>query len=475
MLRPRRGSNLRHGERREEPEFRFVFVGRIHRYFARDVWERDVAELPFWRAGLIRSARIAYLTLHGFTRDNCMFRASALTFTTVLSLVPLLAFAFSAAKGFGLFEKLRSDVIAPFIEQTFPPSEEGAGVRTAIDEILNFVESTNFTTLGTAGLLILMYTVIRLLGTIEGSFNEIWGVRRSRSFVRKVSDYLSMVTIAPIILVTATVIIGAQQSNQVMAFLREKLLLGDFIDFLLGFTRYFAMWIGFGFAYLAMPNTRTRLRSSVLGGVVAGSLWVGLQVVHVRFQIGMANYNAIYSSFAALPIFLVWLYACWVIVLFGAELAHAHQAEPEYRELILTRTSDHAFKELVALRAMTRIARTFLAGDPAMSPEDVAEKLGLPARSLDEVVERLVAHGLLAYSETDGGEVLLPARDLDLIRVKTILDALKGTTGLVEFPARDGADQHIDGVLVSLDREFEASASNKSLRELADEVRAENS
>jgi len=236
-----------------------------------------------------------------------------------------------------------------------------------------------------------------------------------------------------------------------------------------------AVWFGLSFVYMTLPNTRVRLPAGLVGGIVAGTVWQVIQILHLEGQVQLARYNAIYSSFAALPIFLVWLYACWVIVLFGAELAHAHQSEPEYRELILTRTSDHAFKELVALRAMTRIARTFLAGDPAMSPEDVAEKLGLPARSLDEVVERLVAHGLLAYSETDGGEVLLPARDLDLIRVKTILDALKGTTGLVEFPARDGADQHIDGVLMSLDREFEASASNKSLRELADEVRLENS
>jgi membrane protein len=454
---------------------------RIVRWFAEDVWSSGSAR----RGGIWRISRILYLATKGFFEDRCLSRASALTYITVLSLVPLLAFAFSMAKGFGIYQSLLDDTINPFLDRTFGtmqpqdavhlPSEGSHEIRSAIAQVLGFVEKTDVGALGLFGLVLLLYTVIKLLATIERSFNDIWGVQRSRSLIRKVADYMAMVIVTPLLLFIAAGVTTAAQNSGVVDFLRGRLGMDAPIDFLTKLTPLIALWLGFTFVYMAMPNARTRLVSALIGAIVAGTLWQIALVLHLRFQVGIARYNAIYSSFAAVPIFLMWVNVSWVIVLLGAEICFAHQGEPSYVHVAHSRPRDHAFKEQVGLRVMTRVGEGFLCAAPPRTALVLAAELDVPQRELEEVIYVLVDRGLLAETNEAHERAFLPARDLDSITVKAVLDALKGTAGPVDVPSPDHVDEQIDRILGGIDVELAESRWNRSIKSLAETALRERS
>jgi membrane protein len=447
----------------------------IRRFFEVDVWRRDrVASGNVF----FRIARILYLATRGFFVDNCLFRASALTYITVLSIVPLLAFSFSVAKGFGFYADLLNGTITPFLDRTFGPLKaqiEGASaesapadIRSALDSVLGLVDRTDVSALGFIGLALLLFTALKLLSTIESSFNDIWGAQRSRSLVRKVSDYLAMVVVTPIFLFVAAGFTTAAHGATAAGGWGQEYGVGGLLRFGLNLMPFLALYCGFTFIYMAMPNTKTRLLSSLIGAFVAGTLWQITLILHLKFQVGIANYNAIYSSFAAFPIFLFWINISWVIVLLGAEIAFAHQSEPAYAHVEQSELADHAFKERLGLRALTRIGCAFLEGRPALSSSALALEMAAPQRVLEEVLYTFVDRGLLCAT-SEGEEVaFLPARDLESITVKAALDALKGTAGTRDPQALNAVDAHIDRLLIALDAESTESRYNRSLKSLAE-------
>ncbi|MFG0316215.1 MAG: YihY/virulence factor BrkB family protein, partial [Planctomycetota bacterium JB042] len=375
---------------------------RVKNFLGRDVWDTELVGLPTFRAIGVRSARIAYLAVRGLMKNECLNQASGLTYITVLSLVPTIALAASVAKGFGAWDHLLDTTVEPFLESFFGgdvevpgegeaegaaagdaanesedppettgaesgespveiddsiPAEEKIELRVAIEKILDFVEKTNFQRLGIFGLAFVLFTVIKLLTSIENVLNRIWGVDRPRSFVRKVTDYVALVVVTPILLITSTAATGALQSNAFVEYLSDDLRLGPVLTLGFKLLPLLSLWLGFGFLYMALPNTRVKVLSALIGGILGGTLWQVFQVLHVEFQVGVARYNEIYAGFAAFPIFLVWIYMSWVIVLLGAQLAWAHQAEPEYRELMRDVPSTVADREQLAVHAVVAIAR----------------------------------------------------------------------------------------------------------------------
>jgi len=459
-------------------------------FLTRDLWSLELARLPTFRAVGYQAVRVVYLALSGFREHRCMFRASALTYITVLSIVPLLAFAFSVAKGLGAYDRLINQSVYPFLDSTFAPQtsesvadgavgsdpvQGGAEVRHAIDQVLAFVKETDFANLGLFGLAVLLYAVIKLCSSVEHALNAIWGVHRSRSLLRKLSDYLSMVVVVPILLVTATGVSAAIQNSGGFMHL-DTSSLAPAIRIFVSLTPLLALWIGFSLVYLFMPNTRTRVSSALLGGVVGGSLWHLLQIGHVRFQLGVANYNAIYASFAAFPIFMVWIYFSWVTLLFGAEFAFAHQHEPTYRQIARARHHDHTFREGLALRLMVRVGALFVAGRQPASTDRLALDVGAPERSIEQLASQLREAGILAMVEDEHETCLLPARDLDQIRITHILSALKSNNSgpgarLAQGPEEDGEnDGAADRALSEFEVDIERSPKNRTLRDLSEQA-----
>jgi membrane protein len=439
---------------------------RAYRFAQRDIWHVEVASLSRPLRFLTRSARVVLIAVRGFFRDRCLQQAAALTYGTIFSLPPVLAFAFAAAKGFNLYDKLRKEAIEPFLDSTFGKAADGAApeMRQAVDQIFTYVENSDLSALGGVAFAFVVYSVLKLLGAVEGSLNDIWGVKRARTLLRRVSDYLAIVVIAPVFLLlglTAT------------AFLEGYLATGRTIPIGIGgiasvrLLPLLAVWFGLGFVYLTLPNTRVRISSALIGGVVAGTIWQGIQVLHVAGQIHLANFNTIYASFAAIPMLLLWIYLSWSVFLVGAELAFAHQNEPAFTSMARTGPVDQAFRERIATRIAGRIARAFLQGKPAPSSAELAAELGVAPRTVAQVLESLCAANLLAPTSIGVDDGYLPARDPETITVLQLLTALRHDEDARIPPARDKLDERSDRILAALDEECRRSLHNYTLRELA--------
>jgi membrane protein len=457
-------------------------LGALWRYVSRDMWKIDIEHVSWWKRTVLRTARIVFLAGRSFVGDRCVLQAGALTYVTVLSLVPLLAFAFAMLKGLGFYNELRAQRIDPFLDtllSTGPQADPNAPVhgafelRTGVGRVLDLVDQTNLKGLGFVGLIVLLLAVVRLLGSIESSFNQIWGVRKSRSWLRKLSDYMTIVIVTPLFLVVAIGVTTAAQNAGVVTFLREELSLGWALEALLKALPVLIGWLAFTLVYLVMPNRRCKFVSALIGGFIGGTLWQIALVLLIRFQIGIANYNAIYAGFAALPVFLVWVQTSWVIVLLGAEIAFAHESEPDFRGIATHQFHHHAFREQVALRSLTRVCDAFLSGETMPSTSSIAAALGVSPREVREVLDDLRQGGLVAIVEgaVADSNAYVPARDPGKITVVDVIAAMRGE-GLDERVAALGElDRHVDKLLAQMRQEAASSAYNRSLRDLVEESR----
>ncbi len=376
--------------------------GAVTRHFERNIWTKEAESANGARKGVFAVSRLIYMVSTGFLADHCIIRASALTFTTILSIVPLLAVAFSISKGFGLqnaefFRNFLMGIAADRVD--------------VVNKILQYIANTNVKTLGWIGVGTLLLTVYTTVSNVERAFNNIWNVKKGRSSWRKFTDFFSVIVICPIIvLVAASVSVAVQKLDLVQDFFAEP---GSesLEKFLLKCLSLVLVWVGFIFVYAFVPNTRVRLRSAVAGGLVAGTLWQSAQWLYIHWQIGFTKYSAIYGSFAQLPLFLVWLYISWVIVLLGAEVSYAVQHLGGFVRLGLSERLSPLARQKVAVAALTHIAARFAAGLSPLPVRELSKTLHLPEDSLetakddedswyeDELVGRLCLVGGLLRSE----------------------------------------------------------------------------
>ncbi|HQQ61563.1 MAG TPA: YihY/virulence factor BrkB family protein, partial [Kiritimatiellia bacterium] len=300
-------------------------AGQLVNFFKNDIWRIRSSRLPRGKSFFLNLLRVVILSIRGFDEDKCQLRASALTFYSLISIVPVLAMAFGIAKGFG-FEK----VLEAQLREKLSGHEEILNNVIAFSHSL--LQNTQGGLIAGVGLVMLFWAVLKVLGHIEYSFNDIWGVKQQRSLSRKFADYLSLMLVCPVMLILSggvTVFI----TTQVELILEKFAILGGFspiVFFILEGLPYTMMWGLFTFLYLFMPNTKVRFASAFIAGILAGTIFQAVQWGYITFQVGVVKYNAIYGSFAALPLFLVWLQASWLIVLYGAEFAFAYQNVDTY-------------------------------------------------------------------------------------------------------------------------------------------------
>jgi membrane protein len=349
-----------------------------------------------------------------FTTHQGTLRAAALTYTTILSLIPLLAIAFAVLKGFGVQNSLE-----PLLSELAGDSEE------TIANIINYVNNTNFKSVGAVGLLALVFTVISLLGNIEDAFNAIWRVKETRPLKRRFSDYLSVVVVGPILLLVATSMTSGLQSQWLVQWLIQRTYFGDAILLLFRLVPYISIWTALTFTFIYIPNTRVKFRSALLGGIVAGTAWQIAQWGYFHFQVGVAKYNAIYGTLAALPIFLVWIYTSWLIVLLGVEIVSAHQTHRFGDAGLLPASLTPALREQLSLALLVQVCAHFRRGDALPAAAHLSDELGIPADLLMELLETLRGLGFLVL--TSGSMPgWLPAREPSEVLVSELLAALRG-------------------------------------------------
>lgn len=443
---------------------------RLRRWFTEEVWRLDEAPRNVASRVGRRLARLVYLTLSGFSADRCMVRASGLTYTTVLSLVPLLAVCFSVLKGLGWYEEFRNVTVAGWLDQLAPESTAGSdefahGLRAGIERVLTLVDQTDVRGLQAVGLVLVIWGVLSLMGTIEAAFNDIWGVRRSRSYLRKATDYLAVVFVAPI-LIAISGGLAARLGRSVEGLLGADL--SAAMHVLVRLSPLLLAWAAFSFVYAAMPNTRTWYRSSLIGGLVAALGWHAALALHVEFQLGVARYNAIYSTFAALPIFLVWLQLSWAIVLLGAEVAYAVQHEGEFQRIVGWREPSPRELARLVVRVAARLAHTFVADAPPRTASDLARELGVPSPPVDAALETLSSSGLAACSEHPDGARWRVARDPARVTLSDVIDAALSGGASNAGRSIGALDPLIDRQLGAFAEERRGSAANLTLRELVE-------
>ncbi len=399
-------------------------ITRAIEFTTTDIWRARLEDLPFGKSFLIKQLRIIILTLRGFDEDKCFFRASSLTFYTLLSIVPVVAMLFGVAKGFGFERMLKKEIF-----ERFPGGAQQEVLTKVIEFAESMLEATKGGLIAGIGLVVLFWSVIKVLGHIETSLNDIWEIKENRTWGRKFSDYLALMILSPLLIIvssSATVFI----TSQITQLTNQIKLLGMispliFLSFKL--IPYVLIWILFTVIYVLMPNTKVNLKAGIAAGIVAGTIFQVAQWAYISFQVGTARYNAISGSFAALPLFLLWVQISWWVVLFGAEFSFASQNVATYEYEPDSSKISHAFKKLLTLRVAHLLIRNFSRCESPLTDSQISKRLEMPIRLLHKILFGLVESGLFVETRTrdDSTYGYQPACDINKLTINSIVEAIE--------------------------------------------------
>jgi membrane protein len=364
------------------------------------------------KTALYHAATVAHARYH---EDELSLRATSLTYSTLLSLVPFLAVMFSVLKSFGV-----QNFIEPLLAQALEPLGPNASELTK--RIIGFVAHVQVGVLGAAGLAMLFYTVVSLVSNIEDSLNQIWRLPRSRTWGERFTAYLSIVLVGPVLVFTALALTASAQSYWLVARLAEVHVIDQLFTLLTKIVPFILLCATFTFIYKLLPYTRVRFLSALVGGISAGILWQLVGTGFAAFVANSARYTAIYSGFAVLIVFLIWLYVGWLIFLIGAEIAYFHQHPYAFARESRNGGRGHLFRQWLALSALVEVTRRHLSGSPPCQPNEIAAALGVSG--LGNMVDEFVQNGILLRSAEPPGIAL--ARPPEDISVQEVLKIVNG-------------------------------------------------
>ncbi|MEJ2254599.1 MAG: YihY/virulence factor BrkB family protein [Nitrospirota bacterium] len=419
------------------------------------IWETRKEDLDRPRAVLLTLVRYACVVGRTVRERQLTLRAMSLVYTTLLSLVPLLAVSFSVLKAFGVHNR-----IEPLLYRFLAPLGPKAGEIT--DRVVEFVSRVNAGVLGSLGLVMFVYTVISLLQKVETTFNELWRVQAPRSFARRFSDYMSVILVGPVLVFAALGLTASVMSAEFIQSLLAFEPLGRVVRFLARLLPYLMVSGAFTFLYSFLPNRKVKLSSALVGGVVAGVLWETAGWGFAAFIVTSTKYTAIYSGFAILIFFMIWLYVSWLILIVGAVISFYHQ-HPRYvarkrpKDLLNTRLLERA-----SLLVMFLVALRFARDRDPWSMDELVDETGLPIEAVQAVVETLEHRRLLQRTGEDL-DALLPGRSLDTIALTDILEALRPEGGGEE---QGVAVREVQHVMKGLDRAVRSALGKETLRDM---------
>jgi membrane protein len=439
-------------------------IKKLQKFLKQDIWRIRTREAKGFRGKCIRLLRIFLLSFSQFSSDMCSLRASALTFYSLLSIVPVLAMSFGIAKGFGLDKLLREKIM-----------EAMQGQQEVLTRIITFAETMLDNTKGGlvagVGVALLLWSVIQVLGNIESSFNDIWGIKKQRSLGRKFTDYLSLMMIAPVLYIVATSA-TVFAASQVTAITQKLAFLGAVAPLIMMGIKLVTFLVFGGlltYLYIAMPNGKIHFKSALLGGIVAGVLYQVVQWIYIRFQVGVSSAGAIYGSFAALPLFLIWLQMSWRIVLYGAELAFSHQNEQTFEFEQDCLSANYEIRKLLSLRIAQMCVARFAEGLAPLSAEGIAAQLEMPVRLTRDLLFRLTEANILTIvqGESERDRLYQPARDVGNMTVHFVIGQME-KAGTTEVPvAKTPELEKLRGSLAAFDRALQKLPENKLLKDLS--------
>jgi len=439
-------------------------IPRTRHFFLTGLWSAQLDALPKWQSLPARFLRAVTVAVVEFFKDNCMLRASALTFYTLLSIVPLCAVMFGIAKGFGFDKMLEKELVGQL-----------AGQEQALERILDFsrklLENTRGGLMAGVGVVMMFWAAIKVLGNIEIALNAMWDIKKQRTWWRRFSDYLAVMILCPILLIVAggaTVFIRTQVSAITAKFAIAGMM-GPLVLNALKLSPLILICALFTLIYMVMPNTRVPFKPALGGGIIGGILFQLVQWVYIEFQVGVANYNAIYGSFAALPLFFVWVQTSWTLVLFGAELCHAFQNADTYCSATGYPGLRPHEKKLLSLAIARLVIQDFIAGQAPLTVPQMSQRLRVPVLLAQELVDELRQSGIFTETRTCKGRTpaFQPATDIGRLNVQRVIEAIElagAPEKEVRLPTADSAT--IAEAIRELNRAAAQSPANRLLKDL---------
>ena len=430
-----------------------------YEYYASQLWSDDLREVSNARRWIIVPVRLLVVLTRQLVKGQLNLRAMSLVYTTLLSIVPLLAVSFSVLKGFGVHNQIEP-LLMNFLQPLGPKGEELS------DNIIGFVENVRVGVLGSLGLLFLFYTVVSLIQKVESSFNYVWQVERLRGFAQRFSSYMSVVLIGPVLLFAALGVTATAMNNTLVQQLMNVEPFGDLIVSFSRLVPYLLVIAAFIFIYMFIPNTRVKFLPAFVGGVFAGVLWQSSGWAFAAFIATSSNYAAIYSSFAILVLLLIWLYLNWLILLLGAQVAFYIQY-PQYmsRRPVQLRLSNR-LRERLALQIMFMVADHHLNRRDPWTLDDLVHDLVLPIQPIHHVLQLMVGAGFL--SETgDSPPAYLPRRDIETITLVVLYEVVRSAgenrlLSLKTLPHQFEVEQAMEAV----QRAVEVQLGSRTLKDL---------
>ena len=392
-------------------------IHQIKAFLLEDIWRVTDDEVSRKRGMIYNAIKILTLSIKEFTERRIVNKASALTYNTLLAIIPILAILFAIARGFG-FANLLEDQFRSGLEGQALTAET---VLSFIDSYLSHAKSGIF--IG-VGLIMLFYTVLLLTYNMERTFNSIWQVKKPRSLYRKMTDYFSMLLLLPLLILLSSGI-----SIFMSTFLKnieEFALLAPIVKFLVRLTPFVLTWGMFTALYIFMPNTKVKIKYAILPGILAGSAFQAFQYLYIGSQIWVSRYNAIYGSFAAIPMFLLWTQISWSICLFGATLCYANQNVKEYSSAHSVRDISRRYRDFLTLLIMSKVCKRFEKGMTPYTPQGLATECNIPISLVNDIIYELRTVDLLRETHDIDEEVIgfIPGQDISKITVNLVMQRI---------------------------------------------------
>lgn len=406
---------------------------------------------------LRQAGRYLYALARDLMEGQISMRAMSLVYTTLLSVVPLLALAFSLFKGLGVHNSLEP-VLAHFLA---PLGPQGAELSK---NIVGFVENIKVGVLGSLGVALLLYTVVSMIQKVESSFNFIWRVDIVRRLGQRLGEYFSVLLIGPFAVFLAVGMTATVMSSDFVAHLTKVEPLGLAIYVVGRLIPYAVIVALFTFMYSFVPNTRVRLRPAFGGGLLAGVLWQSASLGFATFVTNSPNYNAIYSGFAIVILLLIWLYVGWLILLIGCQLSYYLQYPERLTPTRIPPLLSGRASESLGLIVMALVGQRFLSGANPVSRDQLHRELTAVPEHIDRVVEILLYHGVLTEGGPDGRQ-LLPRRDLDTLTVGALWQLLREAFDGKSSRGRSGLAHEVQQLLDSAESGFASTHGSLTLRE----------
>jgi len=432
----------------------------VSQFFEKDIWKETHKEKHPVFNFIVKQSRILYFALRGFNKDNIQLRSSALSFYTMLSIVPILAMVFGIAQGFGLKERL-AELLTTRLQ----------GQEEVLSTLLGFVDRylgrINSGYIAGIGIVILFWSVMKVFSNIESSFNNIWQVKKSRMLARQFTDYISLLVIAPIFLIIASSFNVSQLSG-----IAEKITFLKYLDsvlkVLVTLLSYTLIWFVFTLIYIVIPNTKVKFGPALIAGIIAGTLFQLLQWGYVNFQSLLSSYGAIYGTFAALPLFMIWLEWSWLIVLLGAEISFAYQNIQQYEKEAEEIHVSRKHRRVLELLVLHKIVKNFTDGGEPLDAADISDQLNIPVRIVREVIYDLLNARIIIETLTlkEREVAYQPAVDPAKITISFVIDTLDKYGQELPFESETSELIKVNQIVESFYQDIRDSEKNAELRSI---------